>query len=102
MIRRPPRSTLFPYTTLFRSGSATSSLDYASIFGPVTIPAGQASTTVTVRPIDDAQDQKSRQMDSRQVRTTLNASSLYRMGAGTSATVTIVDSPDIVTVLATD
>src|SRR5574337_239092 len=25
MIRRPPRSTLFPYTTLFRSGSAGSS-----------------------------------------------------------------------------
>src|SRR5438132_2707248 len=25
MIRRPPRSTLFPYTTLFRSGSAFSS-----------------------------------------------------------------------------
>src|SRR2546425_4630803 len=24
MIRRPPRSTLFPYTTLFRSWSATS------------------------------------------------------------------------------
>src|SRR3712207_8375968 len=24
MIRRPPRSTLFPYTTLFRSGSARS------------------------------------------------------------------------------
>src|SRR5438105_9553167 len=24
MIRRPPRSTLFPYTTLFRSGEATS------------------------------------------------------------------------------
>src|SRR5256885_11955310 len=24
MIRRPPRSTLFPYTTLFRSSSATS------------------------------------------------------------------------------
>src|SRR5438034_7453882 len=23
MLRRPPRSTLFPYTTLFRSGSAT-------------------------------------------------------------------------------
>src|SRR5260221_2143467 len=23
MIRRPPRSTLFPYTTLFRSGSST-------------------------------------------------------------------------------
>src|SRR5438876_11681659 len=25
MIRRPPSSTLFPYTTLFRSGSATAS-----------------------------------------------------------------------------
>src|SRR5688572_32573821 len=25
MIRRPPRSTLFPYTTLFRSGSAFAS-----------------------------------------------------------------------------
>src|SRR3712207_9073649 len=24
MIRRPPRSTLFPYTTLFRSGSTSS------------------------------------------------------------------------------
>src|SRR5690349_23306600 len=31
MIRRPPRSTLFPYTTLFRSGSpqaARAELDY--------------------------------------------------------------------------
>src|SRR2546430_8111857 len=26
MIRRPPRSTLFPYTTLFRSGSSESRL----------------------------------------------------------------------------
>src|SRR5687767_15854618 len=26
MIRRPPRSTLFPYTTLFRSGNASLSL----------------------------------------------------------------------------
>src|SRR5260221_5433931 len=27
MIRRPPRSTLFPYTTLFRSGSADHATD---------------------------------------------------------------------------
>src|SRR5256885_9367595 len=27
MIRRPPRSTLFPYTTLFRSGKAYARLD---------------------------------------------------------------------------
>src|SRR5258707_11546158 len=26
MIRRPPRSTLFPYTTLFRSGNFTAAL----------------------------------------------------------------------------
>src|SRR3712207_7981843 len=27
MIRRPPRSTLFPYTTLFRSPAATGTVD---------------------------------------------------------------------------
>src|SRR3712207_9393691 len=27
MIRRPPRSTLFPYTTLFRSGSSCSAAE---------------------------------------------------------------------------
>ena len=31
MIRRPPRSTLFPYTTLFRSKKST----YASVFSIV-------------------------------------------------------------------
>src|SRR3712207_8398077 len=30
MIRRPPRSTLFPYTTLFRSSAATPGLDSPS------------------------------------------------------------------------
>src|SRR2546428_1550598 len=29
MIRRPPRSTLFPYTTLFRSCTADSNMDNA-------------------------------------------------------------------------
>src|SRR5258708_12962914 len=28
MIRRPPRSTLFPYTTLFRSAIARSGIDF--------------------------------------------------------------------------
>src|SRR2546423_8663996 len=33
MIRRPPRSTLFPYTTLFRSGfSAQESADAKSLY----------------------------------------------------------------------
>src|SRR5256885_5691095 len=34
MIRRPPRSTLFPYTTLFRSSSATNHNGGAIHFGP--------------------------------------------------------------------
>src|SRR5574341_1689181 len=32
MIRRPPRSTLFPYTTLFRSGVSRRDLSQASYF----------------------------------------------------------------------
>src|SRR5260221_9841135 len=31
MIRRPPRSTLFPYTTLFRSNDGLTDLDLSSI-----------------------------------------------------------------------
>src|SRR2546422_4600833 len=44
MIRRPPRSTLFPYTTLFRSHGATSSvflgLFVHTFFDGVAIAAG--------------------------------------------------------------
>src|SRR5258708_30672951 len=49
MIRRPPRSTLFPYTTLFRSPA-----DYASVLDPLgnavhTVLAGEiAARTVAV------------------------------------------------------
>src|SRR2546422_4125689 len=44
MIRRPPRSTLFPYTTLFRSNQSTASiLDATQVpqaFGHGTMVAG--------------------------------------------------------------
>src|SRR6266550_9576227 len=33
MIRRPPRSTLFPYTTLFRSGVRRKDFGLANLFG---------------------------------------------------------------------
>src|SRR5436309_14417835 len=33
MIRRPPRSTLFPYTTLFRSNATAASLAFGRSFG---------------------------------------------------------------------
>src|SRR2546428_9197481 len=36
MIRRPPRSTLFPYTTLFRSGYLTGKMDARTMFDPKT------------------------------------------------------------------
>src|SRR5258708_25023829 len=41
MIRRPPRSTLFPYTTLFRSGHARSDAG--------TIPAGDGDEPELLR-----------------------------------------------------
>src|SRR5256885_11379174 len=44
MIRRPPRSTLFPYTTLFRSHLAGS---------PVVLPTGPGEV-----PADDALERK--------------------------------------------
>src|SRR2546430_6826276 len=39
MIRRPPRSTLFPYTTLFRSILGFSEVMKGEIFGPHHVPA---------------------------------------------------------------
>src|SRR2546422_524698 len=45
MIRRPPRSTLFPYTTLFRSllnySLATTALQFSAVGGyPITVSLG--------------------------------------------------------------
>src|SRR2546430_3830642 len=37
MIRRPPRSTLFPYTTLFRSYLNGGTLDGARVLGAATV-----------------------------------------------------------------
>src|SRR5258707_7956312 len=55
MIRRPPRSTLFPYTTLFRSGDhdgrwrdlsdhAHHAWDYAQVEGYLRLPAAARRT----------------------------------------------------------
>src|SRR2546427_13009008 len=48
MIRRPPRSTLFPYTTLFRSASAVASEPRPDLYGALsglgrTIDAARAT-----------------------------------------------------------
>src|SRR2546422_7300996 len=46
MIRRPPRSTLFPYTTLFRS-------DLVVAEPPLPVP-GHVDRTVSARNLDEA------------------------------------------------
>src|SRR5258708_19542280 len=60
MIRRPPRSTLFPYTTLFRSQPTGNHA--AGGFGQI---AGAGSKTVTMgRGVFDEQDRKSTRLNS--------------------------------------
>src|SRR5256885_5222984 len=43
MIRRPPRSTLFPYTTLFRSGGAFANGVDAAVAGAAMVVHGHAA-----------------------------------------------------------
>src|SRR2546427_7619046 len=58
MIRRPPRSTLFPYTTLFRSPEVwrttfevtTNSLDWTSLGAGARVPGGWQLTGVSLPP----------------------------------------------------
>src|SRR2546422_8144066 len=73
MIRRPPRSTLFPYTTLFRSQAAQPAPDAAAsepLF-PVTYPIVANKTIVTRmtshrvwKLVRDLQDRKSTRLNS--------------------------------------
>src|SRR3712207_7215736 len=50
MIRRPPRSTLFPYTTLFRSGSRTAAPERAETASVRTFPdRGESGDGLTQR-----------------------------------------------------
>src|SRR2546430_9335273 len=46
MIRRPPRSTLFPYTTLFRSQHQASIVHFAISEPPPDLSVGQPVTVV--------------------------------------------------------
>src|SRR2546428_8580884 len=48
MIRRPPRSTLFPYTTLFRSLTGA---DLKGTIGPVPCAAQLPDMKVALRPV---------------------------------------------------
>src|SRR3712207_9589282 len=50
MIRRPPRSTLFPYTTLFRSGRLSAKLDRTVITNVVDVEV-DGDDVIGVEPI---------------------------------------------------
>ena len=47
MIRRPPRSTLFPYTTLFRSAAATPAATLAATVAASLAAAAKPAAAVT-------------------------------------------------------
>lgn len=69
------------------SGTASNGTDFAQLFSSVTIPAGQASATVTVSPVDDASAE-----GSESVKLTIASASRYTLGFQQSATVTILDN----------
>src|SRR2546430_11174918 len=52
MIRRPPRSTLFPYTTLFRSRLTVSAAGFAEAQADVTVAVSSVrDIMVTLKPL---------------------------------------------------
>ncbi len=85
-------STSAPLTVSYSvSGSATPGTDYAGLPGSVTLPAGSASATIAVTPLDDAAVEPSET-----VVVTLGPGSGYAVGSPAAATVTVADddSPD--------
>jgi hypothetical protein len=72
------------------SGSAIAGSDYVVIGASVVIPAGQASATVTVTPLDDALLEPSET-----ITLTLLPSASHALGASTSATVTLTDDESL-------
>jgi hypothetical protein len=70
-----------------RTGSATNVTDFVTIPSSITIPAGQASATLTVTPIDDAAVE-----GTETVIVTVNVSGTVVVGPSATATVSIADN----------
>src|SRR4051812_49640696 len=63
MIRRPPRSTLFPYTTLFRSLNGEDSRTLATVGAFRVVPEGDLRDDA-IDPRSDSLDRKSTRLNS--------------------------------------
>lgn len=84
--------------TLTRTGSAANTTDYAAINTTQTIPAGQASLTVNVSPVQDTSNE-----GNETVILTVTSGSGYVVGTPSAATVTILDDDrSTVTITAND
>src|SRR3989442_10505797 len=68
MIRRPPRSTLFPYTTLFRSHFAASSLVGESVQRPGEYYRNNLERSLALLDVLRERDRKSTRLNSSHVR----------------------------------
>src|SRR3712207_8138201 len=67
MIRRPPRSTLFPYTTLFRSwGSAAASGCSSTSSACGTCVSGWSSSSASMLPAAERSEEHTSELQSRQ------------------------------------
>src|SRR2546422_4963949 len=64
MIRRPPRSTLFPYTTLFRSRRQLESLEHVMLAGFTHAPAVELSERLAKLAPGRLGDRKSTRLNS--------------------------------------
>src|SRR3989442_7509020 len=63
MIRRPPRSTLFPYTTLFRSRRTISRIRAA--FEPPLLPSAASRSTTATSPATARSEEHTSELQSR-------------------------------------
>jgi predicted extracellular nuclease len=69
-------------------GTATNTNDYNALTGSVVIPVGQASATITITPVNDANTTEGNET----VSLTLVDGATYDLGATSNATVTITDN----------
>jgi len=79
------------------SGTAESGLDYQALSNPVIIPAGSATATLTVVPVNDALGE-----GSETVAVSVAVGTGYGPGTPGTATVTILDDEPVISILASD